>query len=192
MKTMSARLLDLKIQQFPRARNVLTLEVRGDIAEEYDRLKDKEVTVTIRPRVRRRSLDANAYAWKLMDQIAEALTVKRAWPMTAVEVYRDAILQIPSVSETLLVRKDAAQRLREGWSHNGIGWQSKAMPAADPGYVTVVLYYGSSTYDARQMGALIDYLISLAKELGVSTDTPEQIERYKYYWAQAQKERRKQ
>jgi len=190
MKTMPARLVDLKITQWPKAQTLLTLDVKGDIAEEYDRLKDKEVTVTIRPRSRHRSLDANAYAWKLMDQLADALTVKRAKPFTAVDVYRDAILQIPGVSESLLVRDDAATRLRIGWEHNGLGWQSRVMPSAQAGYVTVILYYGSSSYDARQMGALIDYLISLAKELGVSTDTPEQIEKYKYYWAQAQAERK--
>ena len=42
----------------------------------------------------------------------------------------------------------------------------------------------------RQMGALLDYLQAEAEELGVQMDTPEQIEKYKYYWAQAEAERR--
>jgi len=190
MKTMPARLVDLKIRQYPKAQTLLTLDIKGDIAEEYDRLKDKEVTVTIQPKSRHRSLDANAYAWKLMDQLADALTVKRAKPFTAVDVYRDAILQIPGVSERLLVQDAAVERLRRGWEHNGIGWQSEVLPSAYPGYVTVILYYGSSSYDTRQMGALLDYLIALGQELGVPTDTPEQVEKYKYYWAQAQAERK--
>ena len=41
------------------------------------------------------------------------------------------------------------------------------------------------------MGALLDYLIALGQELGVPTDTPEEVEKYKYYWAQAQAERKK-
>ena len=50
------------------------------------------------------------------------------------------------------------------------------------GCTNVVLYFGSSTYDSKQMSDLIDRLISEAKELGIETDTPEQISRYKSEW----------
>ena len=190
MKTMPARLVDLKITQWPKAQTLLTLDVKGDIAEEYDRLKDKEVTVTIRPRSRHRSLDANAYAWKLMDQLADAMSIKCSGPYRKEDIYREAIREIPGVSEMLTVRKDAVLRLCAGWEHSGIGWQTEVMPSPYPDYQTVILYYGSSSYDTRQMGALLDYLIALGQELGVPTDTPEEVEKYKYYWAQAQAERK--
>ena len=192
MPPMKAKLADMKITSFPKPKTLLTLELLGvDFSEAFDRLKDKLLTVTIKPAHRHRSLDANAYAWALMDKLADALTVSRAKPYRKEDVYRAAIRDIPGVSETLIVEASAVARFRAGWAHNGLGWQSEVLPSAYPGYVTVILYYGSSSYDTRQMGALLDYLIALGQELGVPTDTPEQVEKYKYYWAQAQAERKK-
>ena len=43
--------------------------------------------------------------------------------------------------------------------------------------------------DTKEMARLIDGAIFTAKELGIDTDTPEQIERNKSLWAQAEKGR---
>ena len=187
MAGMIGRLVDLKITTFPKRRQLLTMDLKGDIAEAYDKLKDHEVTVTIKRRYGSRTPNANRYAWSLMGDIADALTVRKQRPFTAEEVYMEAIREIPGVSDVLTVREDAADRLRAGWAHNGIGWQSRAEKSRFPGYVDVVLYYGSSSYDTRQMGALLDYLVALGQALGVPTDTPEMIEKYKYYWDQAER-----
>ncbi len=57
------------------------------------------------------------------------------------------------------------------------------MPSKIEGCVNVVLYYGSSTYDTKQMSSLIDQLIFDAKELGIETATPQELARYKEEWA---------
>ena len=186
---MTGRLLDYKATSWPKRRQLLTVEILdADFADTFDALKDKPVTITVKRRSRHRSLNANSYAWVLMDKIAQALTVKRARPYSAVDVYREAILGIPGVSEVFTVRQDAAARFRAGWERNGIGWQTREMPSRVPGHVDIVLYYGSSSYDARQMGALLDYLIAEAKELQVETATPEERDRLCSLWEQAEKE----
>ena len=188
---MRGRLINYRSRTYPKREQLLTLEILDtNFAQTFDTMKGELVEVTVKYARRRRSKDANAYAWVLMDKLADALSVKYQRPLRAVDVYREAIREIPGVSDIVPIRNDAVARFRAAWAHKGLGWQSEILgPHSTPGYSDVVVYYGSSCFDTRQMGALLDYLIAEAQELAVPTDTPEQIEKYKYYWAQAEAER---
>lgn len=148
----------------------LVLELDEDFRWGWDKFHEEDVEITIKKFRAKRSLDANAYAWVLIDQIAAELGV------TKETVYRNAIRNIGGVSETVCVRKSAVEKLTEGWSKNGLGWQVETMPSKLPGCTNVILYYGSSTYDSKQMSALIDTLVDDCHELGLETRTPEEIE----------------
>ena len=177
---MKAVLLGLITRTWPKRTHQLTLELpETDFTGEYELLKGAPVEVTIKPWRKSKSKNANSYAWQLMDKIAVALTVLRQKPFTKEDVYREAIREIPGVSEIVMVRAKEVERFRRKWEHQGLG-----------GYVDICVYSGSSVYDTRQMSALLDCLVAEAQALGVETDTPEKIEMYKYYWAQAQNSRR--
>ena len=66
--------------------------------------------------------------------------------------------------------------LRESWEARGIGWQTETMPSKVEGCTNVVLYYGSSVYDTKQMSLLIDHLVQDAKAIGIETLTPRELE----------------
>jgi hypothetical protein len=59
------------------------------------------------------------------------------------------------------------------------------MPSKLEGCTKVILYYGSSEYDTQQMSVLIDHLIADAKELGIETLTPADLERMMVEWRKA-------
>lgn len=148
----------------------LTLELDADFREQYDELKDVDVEVTVKKFRRRRSLDANAYAWVLIDKIA----AKRGLSKT--EVYRHAIRDIGGVSDVVCIQNRAAGTMKEIWRKNGLGWQVEEMESKIPGCVNLILYKGSSVYDTKQMTALIDSLVQDAKAIGIETRSPEEIE----------------
>jgi hypothetical protein len=127
--------------------------------------------VEIKKHRKKRSLDANAYAWVLIDKLAEALSLDKA------AVYREAIRSIGGVSEVVCVKEPAAEKLMSAWKAHGIGWQTETLKSKLEGCVNVVLYYGSSTYDTNQMSLLIDRLVCEAKELGIETMSPEELRR---------------
>lgn len=173
---MIGRLKDLT---FGRNREqIITLTIKGDFRDQFDQLKDFDVDIEIKRHRERRSKDANAYAWVLIDRIAAALSQEKA------TVYKQAIQSIGGVSEIVCVVNEAVPKLRSGWEHNGLGWRTDTFPSKIEGCTNVILYYGSSTYDTKQMSCLIDHLIQDAKELGIETATPEEIERYKAMWDQ--------
>lgn len=134
------------------------------------------LSIEVKPFRPRRSLDANAYAWVLMDRLAAALGESKE------RIYREYIRNIAGNSEIVCVRDSAVDRLCDGWRKNGLGWQTEIFPSKIKGCTNVVLYYGSSTYDSAQMSRLIDLIIADCKEQGIQTDTPDEIARLKALW----------
>ena len=131
--------------------------------------QDTTHNVTIKQERKKRSLDSNAYAWVLMDKLAEKLRKPKT------EIYREYIKDIGGNSETVCVLEKAAKKLCDGWSRNGLGWQTDQLPSKLDGCVNVVLYYGSSTYDTEQMSRLIDLIVEDCKLQGIETLPPDKL-----------------
>lgn len=140
-----------------------------------------ELTVTAKKYRKKRSLDANAYFWVLVDKLAEKTGNDR------IAIYRNAIKDIGGVSETVCLKEDAANKLCEIWSKNGIGWQTDIMSSKLKGCKVVILYYGSSTYDTKQMSLLIDNIVQDCKAVGIQTMTPAELQVIKDAWGRKEK-----
>jgi hypothetical protein len=132
--------------------------------------KDKPYEAVLKEHRKKRSLDANAYAWVLIGKLSEAMR------LPPVEVYRQAIQNIGGNFEVLPVREDAAEHFRRVWESQGLGWPCVDMGKSRiSGYRNLRAYYGSSTYDTRQMSALIDTLVQDCKALDIETLSDEKL-----------------
>lgn len=151
----------------------LTLRSDEDLRELYEALSGQELAVDIKKWKPKRSLDANAYAWVLIHAIASAVE------QSPNAVYREAIRDIPGVTEVVVVPLRAADKLASVWEAKGIGWQTERFESGYPGCVNMILWYGSSTYDTKQMRMLIDRLCDQAHELGIDTMTPDERNKLK-------------
>lgn len=145
---------------------------RGFVIAKQNRLYDCE----IKEHREKRSLDANAYCWVLIDKLAKATRIPKT------EIYRKAIKEIGGVSDTVCVQQKAADRLCSGWECNGIGWFSERSESRLSGCVNVTLYYGSSVYDTAQMSRLIDCIVEDCKAVGIETLTPDKLSAIKEGW----------
>lgn len=171
---MKARLVDLATGMDGRQR--ITISIDGDAREMFDELHEHDVSVDIKRWRRRRSLDANAYCWVLIDKLAAALGMSKA------DVYREMIREIGGVSETVCVRDRAVAQLIDGWRHNGLGWFAETVPSKIPGCTNVILYYGSSIYDTAQMHALIDAVVQSCRAVGIETLPPHELAALEAAW----------
>ena len=150
---------------------------RNDFELLVDELRDKDkLSIEVKPFRARRSLDANAYCWILIDKLAERVGESKE------SVYREYIKHIGGNSEIVCVKENAVERLCEGWMRNGLGWQTDTFPSKIKGCVNVILYYGSSVYDTAQMSRLLDLIIYDCKTFGIPTETPDQIAEMKARW----------
>ena len=74
------------------------------------------------------------------------------------------------------IREDAVDTWVQNWRSKGIGWQCEIIGESKlRGYMNVICYYGSSTYDTRQMSRLINLCVEDCKAQGVETMTPMEI-----------------
>ena len=125
----------------------------------------------------KRSLDANAYAWVLIDKLSAKLG------LSPIEVYRQAIENTGGVTATIVCVADvAAPTLIKSWEKGHLGRQCQQFPSNTPGYVNVKLIYGSSDYSTQQMSRFIDGLVQDAQALGIETMPPEKLESLLSSW----------
>lgn len=157
-----------------RPKITLFLDTRGSILKLEEMKKDK-LSIEIKKYRPKRSLDANAYCWVLIQKLAEKLNV------TNEEVYKEAIKEV-GVYEVLPVKEEAAVRFIESWKHNGLGWICETSKSKLDGYINVLAYYGSSTYDSKEMSRLIDLIVYECKLQGIETMTPDQLSILKEKW----------
>ena len=139
--------------------------------------KNKLYNLEVKEYRKKRSLDANAYAWVLIHKLAEAMR------LTPEEVYLQQVLNVGNNFTPMCVREQDVDRFKNSWRSNGLGW-----PVMDLGYSQVpccrnlMAYHGSSTYDTDQMSRLIDNLVQDCKALDIETLSPDKLALLKEEW----------
>lgn len=139
-------------------------------------LKDKKYKISVKEFKNKRSLDANAYCWVLIDRLSEVTGYDKE------TIYKNAIKEIGGISETVCIQNKAAEKLCHAWEYKGLGWQTETFESKIDGCTNVILYYGSSVYDTAQMSRLIDIIVQECKSQGVETMTPDELEILKTQW----------
>lgn len=158
---------------------IVTVATHQDVnADEIYNMIDNELDVKVElSRWReKRSLNANNYCWKMLDEIAKKIK------STKELVYREIIHRV-GVFEILPIRNDALESFIRRWQSKGLGWLCEQQrDSTIPNYTVVVAYYGTSTYNTEEMSRFIDEVVEEAKGLGIQTETPDQIAEMKSLW----------
>ena len=146
------------------------------LSEEFNKLQQEEVIdiELVKPR-KKRSLNANAYCWTLIGKIAEVVG------NTKEEVYREYIKH-KGIYRVITIDKEAAPTFKKIWEEKGLGWICEISETKIAGLVDVVAYYGTSSYNTKQMANFIDYIVQEAKEQGIETLTPSELQLLKDEW----------
>lgn len=153
----------------------LTLEVneRNDFEMLVDEMRDKDkLSIEVKPYREKRSLNANAYAWLLIGKIADILRASKD------EIYLN------------LLKRYGQSELISVLSHvpiaNYVKYYEEAGESKLNGkdFTHYRVYKGSSEFDSREMSIFIDGVVSEAKELGIQTETPNQLAEMKSRWGE--------
>ena len=157
---MTGRLVDMAFTLGGKQR--VTLEINGDFREIWDKLHQEPVLdVEIKKHREKRSLSANAYFHVLCNKISAETGESE-----------DAVKRRLVVSYGALARDFYPYvRLYETRQENG------------KDYSCYFVYKESHKMDSKEFARLVDGAIEEAKELGIQTDTPEQLARYKEEWS---------
>ena len=128
--------------------------------------QDKTKLFEVKEHRNKRSLDANSYCWVICEKIAQELS-KDGTLITKEEVYKDAVKSV-GVFIPFIVEEVAFDKFKYVWEHQGLGYQVQETAKKNK-CVRVNCYYGSSSYDSKEMSRLIDALVQLAQSLNIET-----------------------
>lgn len=135
----------------------------------------KKYDIIIKPQRQTRSHNANSYLWVLCDKIAQRLSKDGAEIYTKEDIYRNAIKQV-GVFKDWKLADEQCKTFKTAWEMIGLGWITEELIDG------VRAYYGSSSYNTKQMKRLLDFVVTDAKALGIETMTPDEIARLEALW----------
>ena len=152
--------LSIKVEDPRKARSLVSL------------MSGEKWMAAIREWKQKRSLDANAYFWTLVNKISSETRI------SPTEIYREMVKEVPDNKVVICVQNTQKKAIMKGWEQKGIGWISEDLGDSKiDGCSNLRLTMGSSTYDTKQMSILIDLAVQECKQLGIETMTPEEIAR---------------
>lgn len=137
-----------------------------------DGLQD-DLDIKVGKHRKKRSLDANAYAWVLMSKLAALHNTSKE------EIYELMLKRYGFPYEdddgyiVITVKKSVDMGKIDGHWLRYKGNDS---------FTSYLMIKGSSEYDTSEMSHFIDGIISECKEAGIETMTPDELERMKAAW----------
>lgn len=140
--------------------------------DDIKKLIDCDISLEIKKYRNKRSLDANAYAWVLITQIAEKLNETSKEQITKDDIYVDMLkhygvsLVVSVKSEEDIEKIEKAFKYYEPFGSGVVGEKQ---------FTHYKIYIGSSNYDTKEMSVFIKGIISECEELGIPTLTPAEI-----------------
>ena len=123
----------------------------------------------------KRSLNANSYCWLLLGKIADSIG------STKEEIYRDYIRN-KGIYRIITMNSEAVSTFVKVWSERGLGWICETSETKISGLTDVIAYYGTSTYNKKQMSYFIDYVVQECHNLRIETKSQEEIDSLLNNW----------
>lgn len=81
----------------------------------------------------------------------------------------------------MIVEEKAFENFKRIWEKQGLGFLIQEVTRKDK-CIKVHCYYGSSTYDTKEMSLLIELLVEEAKQLNIEVKTEQEIESLLKMW----------
>lgn len=134
--------------------------------------QDRDKPFEVKPYRQKRSLNANAYAWTLMNEIANRLRTSKD------EVYLEMLKRYGQCEVVSVLSDIDISRFVKYYEEIGKGH------VEGKEFTHYRCYIGSSEYNSREMAILIDGIISEAEQLGIETLPTTAIERMKQQWGE--------
>ena len=152
---------------------IISFELNEEPAEAINTIGSCEkLSITAKKYRQRRSLDANAYMWVLVQKIADTLH-RDKW-----EIYLEMLGRY-GVFTHIIVKPHMVEKVKQEW--RAVKELGEVCVNGTTG-IQLQCYFGSSTYDSKEMSVLIDGVVSEARELGIETLPPDELERMKAQW----------
>lgn len=116
----------------------------------------------------KRSNKANAYFWELLGQLCFEMN------LDTIEEYKKRVKEL-GIFRHWEIEKENIETFKKMWTDKGIAWFIEIVDIETNGKIPINAYYGSSSYNTKQMSKLIDGVVQDCQAIGIETKTEEEI-----------------
>lgn len=145
---------------FRSKRPVVSFEVQAE-PEALEKYMDIDLDISFSRHRNRRSIDANAFLWACLREIARAIN-SDTW---SIYLY---MLERYGKFTHILVKPEAVEHVRQVWRETKIVGEKDGM-------IQMLCFFGSSTYDTKEFSQLLDGVISEMKGMHLETPPDEEM-----------------
>lgn len=147
---------------FRSKRPVVSFEVQAE-PEALEKYMDIDLDISFSRHRNRRSIDANAFLWACLGEIARAIN-SDTW---SIYLY---MLERYGKFTHILVKPEAVEQVRRVWRETKIVGEKDGM-------IQMLCFFGSSTYNTKEFSQLLDGVVSEMKEMHLETPPDEEMKR---------------
>ena len=169
---------DLSIDFETRKSKISLLLDTKDI-ENIEQLKNQDkLNIELKKYRKQRSNDANKYFWKLLSEYSEQKEVD------TIEEYKERVKRL-GIFRQFKIEKDNTSTFEKMWNAQGIAWFCEIFDTdfiKDTEFKIINAYYGSSSFNTKQMSRLINDLVEDCKQVGIETRPKEEIDALLKEW----------
>lgn len=168
--------------------NEFKIEIRtnNNILEAFQKMKDMVLDITIKKHTEKRSLNANAYYWQLIRKLSKIKELNMSEPHLHNHMLRRHPVPVELEGSKLFVvvpdTPEAEKKVDESETYHLKPTAQVKTGKDGKLYRTYIVLKGSHEYDTKEMSMLIDDAVQEAKEQGIETLPPAEIERLKNEW----------
>ena len=143
---------------------------------EAEKLADKDLKIEIYRQNQKRSLNANAYYWRLVGEMAKRLNVSNGYCHN--QLLRRYGTLLSDEEQPWAVRvPDTPEAIKRVDEDTELHLMPTSKVVVEDGIYRIhMIIKGSHEYDTAEMSKLINGAVSEAQEMGIETMTPEEIQ----------------
>lgn len=145
--------------------------------------QDKTKKYEVKEVKKKRSINANNYFWKLLQELCELQN------LDTIEEYKKRVKELGIFRRFRIETRDV-KTFKIMWQDKGIAWFCEI---ADTEYIgniefkIINAYYGSSSFNSKQMSRLIDGVVQDCQAVGIETKPKTEIDSLLRSWNNEQK-----
>lgn len=149
-----------------------------DKLSDIEQLKGLKLKIEAKKHIKKRTINANNYFWKLLQELCELAE------MDTIEEYKRRVKEL-GIFRRFKIEKDNINTFKRMWSAQGVAWFCEISDTeyiGDTEFKIINAYYGSSSFNSKQMARLIDAVIQDCKVYGVETKSQLEIDSLLESW----------
>ena len=146
-----------------------------DKLSDIEQLKNLKLKIEAKKYIKKRTTNANNYFWKLLQEICELADID------TIEEYKRRVKKLGIFK----IEKDNVNTFEKMWTAQGTAWFSEIADTeyiGDTEFKIINAYYGSSSFNSKQMARLIDGVVQDCKVYGIETKSQKEIDSLLESW----------